>query len=36
MVMVRLIDMVLVKIVWSMLRSQKNCLIQENQKVKII
>ena len=34
MAMVRLIDLVLVEIVWNMLRSQENCLSQENQKAK--
>ena len=29
-----LIDLVLVKMVWSMLRSQENCLSQENRKAK--
>ena len=33
-VIMRLIDLVLMKIVWSTLKSQKNCLSQENQKVK--
>ena len=31
---VRLIDLVLVEMVWSMLKSQENCLSQENQKAK--
>ena len=31
---VKLIDLVLVEIVWSTLRNQKNCLNQENQKAK--
>ena len=30
----RSIDLVLVEIVWSMLKSQKNCLSQENRKAK--
>ena len=34
MTIVRLIDLMLVEIVWSMLKSQENCLSQENQKVK--
>ena len=31
---VRLIDLVLVEMVWSTLRSQENCLSQENRKAK--
>ena len=32
--MMRLIDLVLVEIVWSTLRSQENCLSQKNRKAK--
>ena len=32
--MVKLMDVMLVEIVWNVLRSQKNCLSQENQKMK--
>ena len=34
MAMVRLIDLMLVEMVWSILKSQENCLNQENQKAK--
>ena len=34
MAMVSLMDLVLIEMVWSILKSQENCLSQENQKAK--